>query len=241
VQRSTSLHAGLASVPYSHSNPTTGHDVPPLGGLAGHGEPPPASRPPELLPPLLELLPPELLAPPELPELLAVPELPLAVPELLLAVPELPLAVPELLVPELLAPELAELPIPELLPVLPLVPELPETDPSPPAPPPSDPGIVKMLPPHAHIAASPTTIKSLDCIAASVKSKSDASSISKVYEQRRRQSNVGATSRLPGDAPPHARASWATSLERRLPRSRRWLAGRRTETRECRLRVGAIG
>jgi hypothetical protein len=189
-----------------------------VGGLAGHGEPAPASRPPELLPPLLELLPPELLALLELlpPELLALPELD----ELLLVVPELLLAVPELLLaaPELPAPELDELPPPELLlPVLPLVPELPESEPSPLAPPSPDAGIVNTLPPHADVAASATTIKILECIAASARGKSDASTILKVYEERRYPSNVRATSR--GDARPHARASWATSLARRSTRS----------------------
>jgi hypothetical protein len=96
-QVSISLHCGLGLLPYSHSIPTTGQGVPPLGTFGGGGHD-------GFEPPLLEPLPPELLPePPPDPVDPLDPLDPLA-PELLLEPPlelELPPEPPEL---ELLLP-----------------------------------------------------------------------------------------------------------------------------------------
>src|ERR1700722_2018313 len=70
VQVTTSLQAGLGSLPYSHSRPTMGHAPPPLGGEAGHTALPPPELLPEPPPELLPLeLPPDPPLAPEPPEL----------------------------------------------------------------------------------------------------------------------------------------------------------------------------
>jgi hypothetical protein len=183
LQVASSLHETLALSPYSHSSPAKAQAEPSLGGCAGHGVAP-ASRPPELLLPLPELLPEDpddeplplpLDEPPDEPfepELLALPpddpvdEAPLLLPvepppdDEPLPWPDEPFDEPPdddvlLPLPEVLAPE----PLPE---PAPLLPEPPDPDP---LAPPSPRLPVNDEPPQDHTAARATTARTLESMA----------------------------------------------------------------------------